>query len=111
MIPFRSFLSAFWEYTDSGEYSAGSEFSIWLVPLPNLILPEFPESANSSSNQWGTVYSWPWEYLQKDYKHLIRLQNCFRALVILTKGQQIIHWASELLLGLGNIYKKAINIL
>jgi len=42
---------------DSGEYSIGMEFSIWLVPLPNLILLEFPESANSGRNQWGTVKS------------------------------------------------------
>jgi hypothetical protein len=47
MIPFLSFLSAFREYADSGEDSAGMGFSIWLVPLPNLIPPEFPESSNS----------------------------------------------------------------
>src|SRR6266446_10471260 len=51
-IPFRSipgmaFLSAFREYADSIGYSAGMEFLIWLVPVPNLIPPEFPESSDS----------------------------------------------------------------
>jgi len=30
----------------------------------------------------------PWKYLQKDYKHFIRLQNCSCALGIFTKGQK-----------------------
>jgi hypothetical protein len=53
----------------------------------------------------------PWEYLQKDYKHFIRLQNCSWALGIFTTGQQIFHGASKLFPGLENIYKRTINIL
>jgi hypothetical protein len=61
---------------------------------------------------WGFEnISLPWEYLQKDYKHFIRLQNCSWALGIFTTGQQIFHGASKLFPGLENIYKRTINIL
>jgi len=54
---------------------------------------------------WGFEnISLPWEYLPKDYNHLIRLQNCSWALKIFTKGLLIFYKACKIFLGLGNIY-------